>query len=251
MDCNDYLPIPSDEPTEFGICLRDEAFEPYIEALMEGEVPGSCQALLEIKKFVGDRPACPDFDEAEIIEVDDDSPLGLELRRLSDGGEPEPEALLNAAFENLFRSIDWKASPVDLYEKQLKSHRSSERNEAISRLSALIALGNPAAFRVLLRFLSSLPAPATIEAVHLKMEILRHLEFWRDKSDVAPTLIKELDLIPSNNTTRQWISAILKFLEHCPLQLIEDPLRRMLAERKFSARRRKTVTMLLSRSSGS
>jgi hypothetical protein len=114
----------------------------------------------------------------------------------------------------------------------------------------VIALGNAAAFQVLLEFLSSLPSPATIKEVHLKKEILRHLDGWKDRSAVAPILIEELGLIPSNNTTRQWITEILRFLEFCPLQAIQDPLTRMLAEKKLSPGIRKGVTEILSGSKG-
>jgi hypothetical protein len=127
-----------------------------------------------------------------------------------------------------------KAFPVDQYAKQLESNRSGERDAGISSLSAMIALGNPAAFQTLLQYLSSLAPPRTIKEVHLKKEILRQLACWKDRSAVAAVLIQELGRIPSNNTTRQWISDILKFLARCPLEVVQDPLERMLADRKFS-----------------
>lgn len=250
IDCSAYLPVPPEEVTEFGICLNDEAFEPFVEGLLEGLIPGSCQTLLEEKKFVGDCPVCPDFEESEIIEIDDGSPLGHELRRLGESGELTPETLENAILEERVRRIDWKTLPVDQYAKQLGSNRSEERNAGISSLGAMITLGNPAAFQVLLRFFSSLPPPATTKEVHLKKEILRHRDCWEDKSAVAPILIEELGPLPSNNTTRQWISEILRFLERCPLQAIKDPLRRMLADRKCSPGFRKKVAEILSRSPG-
>ena len=250
IDCSSYLPVPPEELTEFGICLNDEVFEPFIEELLTGFLPGSCQALVEEKKFVGDRPVCPDFQETEIIEIDDDSPFGQALRRLKESGGLTPETRESAMSEERVRRIDWKTFPVDQYAKQLESNRSTERNMGITSLGAMIALGNPAAFQVLLRFLSSLPPPAMIEDVHLKMEILRRLNCWEDRSAVAPILIEELGRIASNNTTRQWVTEILRFLERCPLQMIQDPLRRMLAHGKFSTGFRKRVGEILSRSPG-
>jgi hypothetical protein len=248
IDCSAYLPVPPEELTEFGICLNDEAFEPFIEELFEGLIPGPCQALLEKKKFVGDRPACPDFQESEIIEVDDDSPFGQALRRLKESGVLTPETLEHAIMEEQVRRVDWKTYPVDGYAKQLESNRSRERNTGLASLGAMIALGNPAALEVLLRFLSSLPPPATIKDVHLKMEVLRRLDCWKDRSAVAPILIEELASIPSNNTTRQWITEILRFLDRCPLQVIQDPLRRMLADRKPSPGIKKRAKEILARS---
>jgi hypothetical protein len=245
LDCSAYLPVPLEELSEFGICLNDEAFEPFVEDLLAGSIPASCQALTEQKKFLGDRPVCQDFQESEIIEIDDESPLGLELGRLGERGELTAEAVENAVIEERLRRTDWKTFPVDQYAKQLESRRTKERDAGISSLGAMIALGNTAAFQVLLRFLSSLPPPGTIEEVHLKKEILRHVDCWKDKSAVAPILIEELVSIPSNNRTRQWISEILRFLDRCPLQVIKDPLRRMLAEKKFSPGLRKRVEEIL------
>lgn len=245
IDCNAYLPVPPEEFTEFGICLNDEACEPFVEELLEGSIPGSCRELLEKKKFAGNRTACPDFQESEIIEIDDDSPLGKELHRMAESGKLTQESIEEALLRQQVEKIDWKTLPVDQYAKQLESNRTSERDAGISSLGAMISLGNPAAFRVLLMFLSSLPPPADIKEVHLKIEILRYLDHWKDKSAVAPILIEELGRVPSHNTTRQWVTEILRFLESCPLRVIEEPLRRMLADRKFSPGFRKRLTEVL------
>jgi hypothetical protein len=250
MDCSAYLPVPLDEPTEFGVCLNDEALEPFVEELLEGLMPSSCRAHVERKKFVGDRPCCPDFEESEIIEIDDDGPLGRELRRLKQGGELTSEALEHAIFEEQIRRIDWKTLPVEQYVEQLERNRTGERDAGISSLGAMTALGNPAAFQALLGFLSSLPPPETIDAVHLKKEVLRHLDDWKDKLAVAQVLIKELGVVRSNNTTRQWISEIFRFLEGCPWQVIEGPLRGIITEKTLSPGIRKKAKGLLSRSPG-
>ncbi|MEW6664397.1 MAG: hypothetical protein AB1512_04145 [Thermodesulfobacteriota bacterium] len=245
IDCSAYLPVPPEDLTESGICLNDEAFEPFVEDLLAGSIPASCQVLIEQKKFVADRPACPDFQESEIIEIDDDSPLGQELRRLGERGELTAETLENAIIEEGLRRTDWKTLPVDQYAKQLESRRTKERDAGISSLGAMIALGNRAAFQTLLQYLSSLGPPTTIKEVHLKKEILRQLGCWKDRSPVAPVLIQELGRTPSNNTTRQWISDILKFLERCPLEVVQDPLERMLSDKKFSFKLMRRVKEVL------
>ena len=248
FDCSAYVPVPPEELTEFGICLNDEAFEPFVEELLEGLIPGPCQALVEKKKFLGNRPVCQDFQEPEIIEIDDDSPLGQALNRLKDKGELTAETMMHAVFEEQIRQIDWKTFPVDRYAKQLESGRKTERDAGISSLGAMITFGNPAAFQVLLQFLSALPPPKTIKEVHFKKEILRHLNFWKDKSAVAPILIEELGRTPSNNTTRQWITDILHFLEFCPLEVIQEPLEHLISGRKLSPGFGKKVEEILSRS---
>jgi len=246
LDCSAYLPASGKEPTEFGICLKDEAFEPFIEELLEDLNFTSCRDLIEEKKFVGeDRRACPDFEELERIEIDDNSPFGKELRRLADSGELTPDTLESALFEEQVRRIDWKTVPVDDYVRRLQSRDPKDRKSAISGLGALIASGNSAALQALIEFLRSLPPPATINEVHFRKEILWHLSCTSDRATVAPCLIDDLYRTPSNNTTKQWISDILRFLKSCPLDVIEEPLEGMLSDKRFSYRLKKKIREML------
>jgi len=59
FDCASYLPASLGEATEYGICLLDEAFDPVADDLLEGRMDDRCRALVERKKFVGERPAWP------------------------------------------------------------------------------------------------------------------------------------------------------------------------------------------------
>jgi hypothetical protein len=246
LDCGAYLPASEGELTEFGICIKDEVFEPIIEELLDGSSFDSCRALVEEKKFVGeDRSACPDFEQSEHIEIDDDSPLGQELHRLAESRELTPEAFEAAVLDERLRQIDWKAVPVDEYATRLQSKNPRERKSAIPSLGALIAHGNSAAFNVLLGFLKDLSPPETINEVHLRREILRHLTSTNDKAAVASCLIKELYRTASNNTTRQWISDIFRFLKSCPLEAIREPLERMLSDNRFSYRLKKKIKEIL------
>ena len=248
LDCSAYLPASAEGPTEFGICLNDEAFEPFVEELLEGTVSASCQALMERNKFVGDRTACPDFQESEVIEIDDNSPLGQRVRSLAERGELTPEALEEALLEEQLRNINWETVPVDDYARRLESTQPEERAAAIESLGGLVSLGNRAAFRMLLEYLAALPLPVTIHEVHVKREILRRLSCGPDKTAVVPYLIGELQAIPSNNTTRQWISDIFQFLERCPWSVIREPLDRMLDDKRFSPRFKRKVEEALFRS---
>lgn len=246
LDCSAYLPASAEELTEFGICLNDGVFEPFIEELLEGSISTSCRPLVERKKFVGDRPACPDFQEAERMEIDDTSLLGQELRRLAERRELTLEALEAALLEERVRKIDWKTVGVDHYAVQLQSEDPEERNAAISSLGALIAFGNPAAFQLLLQFFAGLPAPRTTGEVHLKLETLRRLSCSRDNAAISPYLIDELHRMQSNNTTRQWVSAIFEFLGRCPFDVIQKPLASIVSDKRFSPRFRKKVEKTLS-----
>ena len=121
LDCASYLPVPLGELSDFGICLNDEDLEPFAMQLMEDLVPDACRPLLEKKKFVGDRPACPDFVESEIMEIDDDSPLARAVLRLKERGELTAETFEIALIEDYTRCAERQRDIAAHYKRQLES----------------------------------------------------------------------------------------------------------------------------------
>lgn len=250
FNCNNFFPACMDEATEFGICLNDQEFEPFINELLENSNYTCCQDLVERKKFSGENEACPDFSEVEVeesIEIDDDSEFGRELISSIKSGQFNQEKLNELLIKEQIRNIDWKTVPVEKYAKQLKNPKPEERNAAISSLAALIAYGNKAAFQELFNFFRQLPPPKTIEEVHFKKDLLRHLELANPRTALTQFLLSELYNTPSNNTTRQWISAIFRFLEHSPFEEVREPLEKMLSDKQFSYRLKQKIKDILYR----
>jgi len=245
FNCNQFLPISMDEPTEFGICLNDKVFEPFIDELLENPKTASCQDLITWKKFSGEKEACDNFEEVETIEIDDNSPLGIELSRLRKTDDLNIESFKMALLEEQIKNIDWKTMPVDKSVAQLKSSNLKEQNAAISNLAALIIHGNIDAFNELFIFFEQLPPPKTTKEVHFKMELLRHLTLSDKKIILIPHLIDELYRTASNNTTRQWISKIFQFLECVPRENVQEPLEKMLRDKRFSYRLKKKIKNIL------
>ena len=82
FNCNHFFPVMIDEPSEFGICLNDKEFEPFIGELLENSDYACCQSLIDCKKFDGNRNTCPDFNEMEVgecFEIDESTEFGQEL----------------------------------------------------------------------------------------------------------------------------------------------------------------------------
>jgi hypothetical protein len=124
FNCNNFFSASMDEVTEFGICLNDQEFEPFIHEMLENLNYSCCQDLVERKKFSGNDDACPDFSEVEleeIIEIDDDSEFGRELIASIKSGQFNQEKLDELLFNEQIRNIDWKTVPVEKYASQLKS----------------------------------------------------------------------------------------------------------------------------------
>jgi len=236
LNCSYFFPISREGTTEYGICLYDKAFEPFIEELIENYNYNSCKELIEEKKFHGDTEACEHFEKPEEFEIDDNSHLGKELKNLEKSGKLDIDAIQAAILFDEIEKIDWKTVPVDKYVAGLNSPDKNEQLQAVSSLGGLADLGNEKALDQLIKYFKELPPPGSLAEVHFKMKVFEHLEYMRNKSTIIMHLINELYHIQSNNTTRQWISKILRYLERCPIDKVRGPLKKLLKEKKFSYR---------------
>ncbi|MBT4288609.1 MAG: hypothetical protein HOD92_14885 [Deltaproteobacteria bacterium] len=245
FNCNQFFLISYSKPTEFGICISDQVFDPFIDELLKDPDSAPCQDLINLKKFTGEKEPCDEFEELEEVEIDDNSPLGLELSRLGKTGNLDFETYKEVILEEKIRNIDWKTVPVEKYATQLKNSDPGEQKVAISNLCGLIVLGNNKAFKELSIYFKQLLPPKTIEEVHSRKELLRHLKLAKNRELLIPQLIDELYRTPSNNTTRQWISDIFQFLGDSPLEKIRAPLEKMLKDKRFSYRLKKKIKNIL------
>ncbi len=246
INCTHFFPA-MEGMTEFGICVNDEVFEPFLEELFENSNYDCCRELINSKKFNGnEQKACPDFEGIELLEIDDESSLGSVLLHSSKTGKIDLESLEMDLLEKELERIDWKNMPLDKYVKQLKDPKREEQKAAISSLKAMISLGNMEALKVLFNFFKKLPPPKTIGEVHFKQELLSHL-IWQDREEgsLIPTLINELYRTPSNNTTKQWIRDIFKSLSYYPLEKVRGYLEEMLMDKRFSYRLKQKMKDIL------
>jgi hypothetical protein len=243
LNCGAFFPASFDLPDDFGICLNDPEFDPFVDDILDHEDFTSCQELVERKKFNGEREACSDFEPAEDIEIEDDTPLGRELKRLMDAGQLNADTFGQALSEDQVRNIDWTQMPVDRQKDQLKHPDTQDR--AVKSLGGMISLGNREAFMALSQFLKDLPPPSTIQEVHFRKDILAYLRRSKEKGALLPFLMDALYRTPSNNTTRQWISDILKFMEDLPFEQVCGPLERMIRDKRFSYRLKRKMKYVL------
>lgn len=70
-DCHSFFPDTFDI-IEFGICLADPAFEPYLDELIDHGNFDVCRQLIEEKHFPGNREACPQYDEVDFPYPEED-----------------------------------------------------------------------------------------------------------------------------------------------------------------------------------
>ena len=248
FNCNQFFPASISEPTEFGICLQDNDFEPYIDELFEDKKSTACRELIQDKKFSGGHEACDDFEELDQgIEIDGKSSFGLALSDLSKKGTLNIDSFKVVLLEEQLRQIDLKNLPVTRYINDLKNSNIEKRLRAISTLGGLIIYGNTQAFEELLAFFKLLPAPHSLKEVHFKIEILKHLKNSDTKVMLIPILIDKLYQTVSNNTTRQWITEIFQVLKYCPQEEVRAPIENMLKDKRFSYRLKQKMKDILNR----
>ena len=242
-----YFFTASREATEYGICLEDDDFEPYIDELLEKLNFAVCQDLIEKKKFSGESKGCERYEEAETLEFDDDSPLGEMMHHFMETGEMDWERFRDKIYIKSLENRDW-GKQVCLYRERLEKGDRVEQIEALRSLGGIIPLGSGEAFDALLDYLERQPPPEKIDDVHVKIDVLESLGYWGtadQKARLISLLVGELYKIVSNNTTRQWITKILNYLAQCPEAEVRLPLETLLREREFSPKMQNKISALL------
>jgi hypothetical protein len=233
INCNSFFPA-SNFLTEYGICLNDEVFEPYIEELFEKSNYDCCRGLIDKLKFDGNRTACEDFEHLESVEIDDK--IAEKISELEKNNKLTPESLKGLLLEAAIKKIDWKNHPVESYLKLLQSDYKQDVISGINSLGGLISLGNENAFISLCEFYKKLPPAKSLEDVHLKIGILRKIEYKKDRKELLDCLVNEMYKTPSKNTTRSLILEIFRIMNSIPVELKRNELERMLQDKQFSYR---------------
>ena len=104
-NCNNFFP-DTFELTENGICLADEAFEPFLDDLLDRGDFSRCRKLIEVKRFHHQQEVCSLFDEVECVELPPDGELEALDEKLSDPG-PEDEFSLEPGHSFHDNSFAW------------------------------------------------------------------------------------------------------------------------------------------------
>ena len=246
-NCNHSFPA---EPggSDFGICLNDPTFEPYLDQILENDF-ACCENLISLKRFPMERQACSDFEPIEGCDDETEiSPeLAAEIRDLSAKGQLTSDALITALAVEAFENTDWSKAPIELHVKKLHETSTTQlRSDALNGLGFLISHGNRAAFDALCNFLRRLPPPQTPSGCHFRSEILRQLRVnFEYDSEIARLLVEDLFRTPSNQHTRSWYTEVWKFFQRCSPKVAEEALLPILDSPKFSYRIKQRVKNII------
>ena len=87
--------------------------------------------------------------------------------------------------------------------------------------------------------------PSTLDEVHFKIFVLRQFKGPETSQELVEILLDDLEQTPSNNTTRQWITALLKRLSRAPVHQVEPRLMALIQKGLFSYRLKKKIEAML------
>lgn len=225
FNCNFFVPDKIDFDAGYGACMYDiDAFEPFVDEVMESNDFSCCREAYN-KNRVEDSSICENFEEVEIIEVEDGATLE----------EINAELLINRL----------KNQKLDGVEDLLVNGDLDRKRRVVSELESLIYMGNPMAYDLLLDyFIESEPAK-NIEEVHLRVEIIELLRHKANEERLAEVYVDELLKTPSNNTTRQIYTKIFDYFNRCSIDTVREPLTRYLEIGNCSPKIKKKVKDIL------
>ncbi|MBP8989773.1 MAG: hypothetical protein KBG64_06085 [Clostridia bacterium] len=214
-----YFFSNSAEDYEQGVCIREEAFLPYIDEIIQKNDFSCCLDLYHEKCMPADRPACDEYDEIEIL------------------SEEEWEAEVH---REKMRTAD-----VSEFAEKISDADPEIRLKASDILSYCACYGNEDARRALVDSYNALGPAETIDEVNIRIKLINDLRFLPYSSDIVEALLQEFYRTPSNNTTRKLHRKVLKFLDYYPYEMIKEPLEELLRKKKLGPRMREHVLDLL------
>lgn len=234
--------------SDYGICILDPVFEPFEDDIVQCRFE-RCQKIVDAKRFDINQEACPDFqpieilDESKTAEIED--LLGMSFGDSSLEEIEDSKTILTFEDGGTNYRVDFSELPVEAHVKDLNSPLRKQREAAITSLGALLSLGNAKAKAPLLDYFKGLGPPSTLDEVHFKIFVLSQFKGPETSQELAEILLSDLEQTPSNNTTRQWITALLEHLFKAPLHWVEPRLRDLIRKGLFSYRLKKRIESML------
>ncbi len=214
----DHEDLLARECPGLGVCLNDEEFEPFIEEILENGDFSCCHELYLQKRYDGGREACEQFEVPEMIEL----PEGMSLDEYL-----QFEALKYQNVDELIQS---------LYSSDMVIVR-----KGLATISMYFYNGNEGALEGLLNYYISLGPAESLEEVHLRIEIVEMLSRYEPDRRIIEAYVKELERTQSNNTTRKLYTLILRRLEWCPHEIVDDLLIELLNRKQYSFKMKKRL----------
>lgn len=214
QNCSSFFQDAEDCATGLGVCMKDPVFNPFCEAIVDSDSFESCWELYEAKRFDGSSQPCEKFEMVEIM-TDEEYDEYVNNRQVKE-------------------TIAW-ISP------QLHSEDPAVVTQAVTTLCEGLIWRDPAYVLFLREYYHQLPPADTLADGEHRIMMLQALTRYLNAETLTEILVLELYRSPSNNTTRQMMTKILRLLRRLPLEIIQDPLLDLLENKKFSPKFKKRI----------
>jgi hypothetical protein len=211
QNCGSFFQDSKDYYTDLGVCLNDDAFEPFLDEIMENADFSDCYEMYLKKRFDGGREACDQYEEPEIIEIPDGEDINAYLY------------IEHMKYQN-----------VDEIIKYFYDANNKIVNKAISTISIYVSIGNESAYEGLINYYMGLGPAESLDDVYLRIKIIDIFSSKESEKNTIDAYVNELARTPSNNTTRKLYTEILKRLSRCPSKMVQEPLLELLGKKKYS-----------------
>lgn len=204
------------EDMDFGICMNEKIFEPYLDEIIESENFSCCHELYLQNRLEGLTEACEQFEEIpDMTEVD---------------------------YENICLSHEaMRIANVDDIVNHLYKTDTDIIKSALSQISIYVLIGNIGAYEGLLNFYLSLGPAVNLDDVYIRKDIVNMLSRHEQDKRTIEAYVYELERTPSNNTTRQLYSLILEHLNRCNNEIVFDLLDKLLNKKEFCSKLTKRI----------
>ncbi|WP_162862610.1 hypothetical protein [Acetivibrio cellulolyticus] len=210
----------------FGVCMFNiDKFEPFVDEIYESNDFSVCIEVYYENRIDGDSDACENYEQVEIIEIDNDNDLSS-------------DEILGFILEN---------KSIEEYEKILASNNFEESRYAINELINLLYIGNKMAYDALMNYFKTSEPARNIEQVHLRVKIIEALQYKASEKELIEHFINELLKTPSNNTTRKIYQQIFKYFERRSLEIVREPLINYLERSKCGPKMKSRVMEIIER----
>lgn len=214
-NCASFFQHYDDMPGDWGVCMYDQDFEPYLDEIMDGNDFDCCRELYDAKRFDASGEPCEKFEFPHVMTMEELARYRLTLE--------DPEVTLSELRAQLYHEDPTVTAA------------------AIQSLSLYLAWPDDNRLALLREYYLGLGPAQTLEDGQTRKKILETLRRRLSEAEFTQTLVHELYRSPSNNTTRGLLTYVLNQLERLPLDIIEEPLLELLEKKKFSPRFKKRI----------
>lgn len=220
LNCSYFFQSCNDEPN-FGICIDDETFEPFLDEMFENGKIECCEDLYSSKRYDGDRDACDKFEPCTYTYPEDDA---------DEEDDEIDEADLRERIVQQYLDLD-----IGAYIAALPDCDNEKAKNILLNIMTAVSFGHKNALDLLIKYYSGLGPVTDLEDARRRIIIIDMLDrSIEEDTRVVDAFINELYRSQTTYFTRALFLRILYHFEYCDRKLLVEPIKKLLSKKQFS-----------------